>query len=90
MMDGHYPSHVTDMEIKYSLWQIQIFVRSPDGYSFCSTYTHVCFENYLVSGMVLMIQSGVSFQVIPLAQITTIIYFHEKAFTSINDLVHEN
>lgn len=70
--------------------QIQIFIRSPVRSSFCSTYTCACFENCLVSVMALVIQSGVSFQVIPVNQITTFFYFHEKAFTSIYYLFHEN
>lgn len=38
----------------------------------------------------LMVESGISFQVIPLTQITKIIYFCEKAFMSMHYLFHEN
>lgn len=69
------------MGIKYLLWQIQLLI----------THTHVCFTNSLVSMMrTLMVESGISFQVIPLTQITKITYFCEKAFMSMHYLFHEN
>lgn len=40
--------------------------------------------------MTLMVESGVSFQVILLTQITKVIYFCEKAFMSMNYLFPEN
>lgn len=53
--------------------------------------TPVCFEHSLFSMMMaVMVESRVRFQVIPLTQITKIIYFCEKAFTCMNYLFHEN
>lgn len=66
-------------------------LEAPSDKYFYPTHNCVCFANSLVSMMMtLMVESGVSFQVILLTQITKVIYFCEKAFMSMNYLFPEN